>query len=166
MEEKIIIKRPPKSPGLAGVLAFFFPFGTGALYNNQVQKALIFFISFAGLVTLQTSGRGQPFLGLTLFGFLIYQIYDAVQSAKIINRRAELGGEEELLEKEEFPEPLKSGSIFWGTILMALGGILLLANFEVIDYDTLFDFWPVVVIVIGMKLIFDYFRKNKEDEGE
>ena len=50
IEEKIVVKRPPKSPGLAGVLAIFFPFGAGALYNNQFKKAAIFFFVFAGLV--------------------------------------------------------------------------------------------------------------------
>ena len=44
MEEKIIMKRPPKSPGLAGVLAFFFP-GVGALYNGQVGR---FFVHLQG----------------------------------------------------------------------------------------------------------------------
>ena len=164
MSEKIVVKRPPKSPGLAGVLTFFFPFGAGALYNGQVQKALIFFLSFAGLVTLQTTGEGQPFLGLTLAAFYFYQIYDAVMTAKAINRRAELGDEEEIEVVEEIPDMMKSGSIFWGIIIMALGGILLLANFEVISYDALFDFWPVVVIVIGLKLIMDYFKKSSNGD--
>ncbi|MCK7476602.1 MAG: hypothetical protein M0C28_02850 [Candidatus Moduliflexus flocculans] len=33
--------------------------------------------------------------------------------------------------------------------------LLILANFEIIIYDTLFDFWPVAVIVIGLKLVAD-----------
>ncbi|MFQ6038351.1 MAG: hypothetical protein ACE5LV_07020 [Candidatus Aminicenantales bacterium] len=88
MEEKVVVKKPPKSPFLAGVLAFFFPFGVGQLYNGQARKALVFFFIFAGLVTLQTTGEGQPFLGLMLGGFYIYQIFDAVQTANLINRRA------------------------------------------------------------------------------
>jgi len=49
MEDKIVVKKLPKSPGLAGVLAFFFPFGVGPLYNGQYRKALIYFFIFAGL---------------------------------------------------------------------------------------------------------------------
>jgi len=80
MEEKVIVKRPPKSPFLAGVFAFFFPFGAGQLYNNQYRKALVFFFIFAGLVTLNAQGdAGQPFLGLTLAGFYFYQLFDAYQ---------------------------------------------------------------------------------------
>lgn len=162
MEERIIVKKPPKSPGLAGVLSFFFPFGVGQLYNEQYRKALVFFLVFAGLVTLQTTGEGQPFLGLMLAGFFFYQLIESIQTAKRINRIAQHGAEQEL-EIEEFPDVIRSGSIFWGIFLMALGALLLLANFEVIDYGTLWDFWPVAVIVVGVKLVADYYTKNGEE---
>lgn len=163
MEEKVVIKKPPKSPALAGVLSFFFP-GLGALYNRQLSKGLIFIVIFAGLVTMQTSGQGQPFLGIILGGFYLYQIIDAIQTAKSINRRVLEGKGEEIEEVEEFTEAVKTGSVFWGIVLIVLGIVLLLANFEVISYDTIFDFWPVVVIVIGFKLIIDYLSKSKKEE--
>jgi TM2 domain-containing membrane protein YozV len=161
MEEKIIMRRPPKSPGLAGVLSFFFPFGTGALYNGQIRKAIIFFFTFAFLVTINSSSAdGQPFLAFMLAGLYFYQIYDAVHSARAINRKA-LNMEEEITtDIDEIPKVVQAGSVFWGIVLMILGGILLLANFEVIDYDTIWNFWPVAVILIGLKFIADYYRKN------
>ncbi len=158
MEEKVVVKRPPKSPFLAGLLAFFVP-GTGAFYNGQMMKGFVYVIVAAGLITLQTTGEGQPFLGIILGGFYIYQIIDSIQIAGAINRRA-LKIEEEEIEIDEFPQLVKSGSIFWGLVLLALGVVLLLANFEVIDYGALFDFWPVVVIVIGLKFIVDYMTKK------
>ena len=161
MEEKVILKRPPKSGFLAGLLSFIFP-GLGSLYNRQVTKGLMFMVIFAGLVTLQTSGEGQPFAALLLAGFWFYQLIDAVMTAKTINRKT-LDGDYVEETVDEFPEIVKSGSIFWGIILMAVGGILLLANFDIISYGTIFDFWPLIVIVIGIKLILDYMAKNKED---
>lgn len=158
MEEKVVVKRPPKSPFLAGLLAFFVP-GTGAFYNGQMLKGFVYVIITAGLITLQTTGEGQPFLGIILGGFYIYQIIESIQIANAINRKALKIGEEEI-EIEEFPQLVKAGSVFWGVVLLALGVILLLANFEVIDYDTLFDFWPVVVIIIGLKFIIDYITKK------
>ena len=162
-EEKYVVERTPKSPALAGILTFFFPIGTGALYNGQIKKAIFFFLAFSGLVTLQTSGRGQPFLALCLAGFCIYQIYDAVHTAKLIN----LGHLGKDIEKnagtvEEIPEPVRSGSIFWGLVLIVLGGVLLLANYQIIDYDTLFDFWPLIIIVVGFKFIVDYVSRGKK----
>lgn len=162
-EERYATKKQQKSPALAGILAFFFPIGTGALYNGQLKKALFFFLGFSGLVTLQTSGKGQPFLALLLAGFYIYQLYDAVHSAELINR-GERGKEVEPSEAlDEIPEPVRSGSIFWGIVLIILGGLLLMANYQIIDYDILFDFWPLVIIVIGVKFVLDYAAKNKKN---
>mgnify|MGYP006290253351 FL=1 len=156
-EKEVIMQRPPKSPALAGILAFFFPFGVGPLYNGQFKKAVMFFLIFSGLVTLQTTGEGQPFLGLTLGAFYIYQIFEAIQTAKLINQQAAQSGTvPQTGNLEEVPEAVKSGSIFWGLILMALGAVLILANFEIIDYGTLFDFWPLVIIVIGIKLVVEF----------
>jgi len=161
MEEKIILKRPPKSGFLAGLLSFIFP-GLGSLYNRQVTKGVMFMVIFAGLVTLQTSGEGQPFAALLLAGFWFYQLIDAVMTAKTINRKT-LDGDYVEETVDEFPEIVKSGSVFWGIIIMVIGGILLLANFDIIDYGTIFDFWPLIVIAIGVKLIMDYMAKNKEE---
>lgn len=163
MDEKVVVKRPPKSPGVAGVLAFFFPFGTGALYNGQIRKAIIFFFTFALLCTMLSADvSGELFFGLMMVGFYFYQIFDAVQTAKSINRRALDLEEEEVTDLEEIPEMVKSGSIFWGAILMLLGVILLFANFEVISYDTIGEFWPVAIIIIGIKFISDFYKKEKE----
>ncbi|UCE42081.1 MAG: hypothetical protein JSV17_03645 [Candidatus Aminicenantes bacterium] len=165
MEEKVVVKRPPKSPFLAGILAFFFPFGAGQLYNNQYRKALVFFFIFAGLVTLNSQGdTGQPFLGLTLAGFIIYQLFDAVQTSGRINRKALLG-EEDIVEAEEVPEFVKTGSIFWGIVLIALGAMLLFANFELMSYDTVFEFLiPFSILVVGVKLVVDHYSKSREEE--
>lgn len=159
VQKKLVVKKPPKSPPLAGVLAFFFP-GVGHLYNRQIAKGLIFIFIFAGLVSMQPAGEAQPFIALLLAGFYFFQLIDAIQVSKSINQRFLRGEEVEEEKVEEFPEPVKSGSVFWGIILLTLGLSLLLANFEIISYGNLFKFWPVVIIVIGVKLVLDYTSKN------
>jgi ABC-type polysaccharide/polyol phosphate export permease len=146
-----------KSPGFAGVLGMF-PFGVGALYNGQYTKALLHLVIFSGLVHMQGRGSGQPFIGLVLAGFIVYQFFDNIQSAKAINAAA--SGQAAAAD-QALPEIPSQGSIFWGVVLIALGGLLILANFEIINYDTLFDFWPVAVIVLGLKLVFDALAKSK-----
>jgi hypothetical protein len=102
-----------------------------------------------------------------LAGFIFYQIFDSVQIAKNINRRFLQQDEKVIEEIEEIPEMVKSGSIFWGAFIILLGGMLLLANFEILDYNTLWEFWPVIVIAIGIKLIAGYFvSEKKKTEGE
>jgi hypothetical protein len=164
MEEKIVIqKKPPKSPTAAGILAGLFPFGIGAMYNGLYVKGLVYLFIFAGLVTVQGHGKGQPFFGLILAGFCFYQIIESIQTASAINRRAQTGREDETVPVEaQILEPAKAGSVFWGAVLVVLGALLLLANFDVVDYDVLFDFWPLAVIGLGIKLVFDHFARAKK----
>lgn len=159
MEEKTVIQsRPPKSPAAAGILSLIFP-GTGALYNGQIAKGVFYMILFAGLITLQTHYGGQPFKAFLLAGFYIFQFIDSIQVAKAINLSG--SGAKWAAADQGVPELVPSGSIFWGTALIVLGVLLILANFEIILYDTLFDFWPVAVIVIGLKLVADSMAKSK-----
>ncbi len=160
MDEKVVIQqRPPKSPAVAGILSMF-P-GFGALYNGQITKGIFYILIFAGLISIQDSPGGQPFKAFMLVGFILFQFIDSINSAKAINLAA-AGQKVEAGAREDFvSEVVPSGSIFWGIVLIVLGSLLILANFEIILYDALFDFWPVAIIVIGIKLIADYFAKAK-----
>ena len=161
MEERIITpQRPPKSPAAAGILSAIFP-GTGALYNGQIAKGIFYMVLLAGLITIQTSYGGQPFKALLLGGFYIFQIIDSVQTASALNLKAAGQKPGEGFAGQGLPEIVPSGSIFWGIVLIVLGVVLILANFEVVSYDRLFDFWPVAVIAIGLKLVADSVAKSK-----
>ncbi len=158
MEERTVVpQRPQKSPGFAGVLGIF-PFGVGALYNGQYTKALLYLVIFAGLTSMQGHG-GQPFVGLLLAGFIVFQFFDNIQSAKVINGTAPAGDVAQPL-----PEIASSGSVFWGIVLIVLGIVLIMANFEIISYDALFDFWPIAVIVVGLKLVLDSVARSKKSQ--
>lgn len=164
MEEKAVQKPPrePKSPLLAGLLSFFFPIGIGAFYNGEIIKGFIYLVIFAGLVTTVDNAGSEPFVAILLAGFYFYQIIDSVYTARRINRRV-LGGEAAAEEEmEDVTRVVKSGSVFWGALLVVLGIIFLLGNFEIINYNRIFDFWPVVVIIIGIKLVLDHFSKNNK----
>ena len=160
VQEKLVVPKPRKSPFFAGFLSAIFPFGVGAFYNGETVKGLIYLVVLAGLVSLQDHGGSQPFAGLLLAGFYFFQIIDSVSVANRINRRAVAGGE--VAEEETLPaEAIQSGSVFWGILLILVGAVLLLGNFGVISYRAIFDFWPVVVIIIGAKLVYDYYSRNR-----
>ncbi len=164
MEEKIKIEpKSAKSPALAGILSVIFP-GTGALYNGNYLKGIVLIIIFAGLVSIQGRG-GQPFVGLLLAGFYIFQIIDAVNEAKSAKVQSEAGAGEtglqaaELSGAKETSNP--SGSISWGIILILLGGLFLLANFDIISYEAFIDYWPLILVGLGLKLVIDHFSAKK-----
>lgn len=163
MEEKIKIeKKPVKSPALAGILSVIFP-GAGALYNGNYLKGIIMIIVFAGLVSIQGRG-GQPFVALLLAGFYIFQIIDAINEAKSTriltetttaeaSSPAKTGGDNEVA--------AASGSISWGIILILLGSLFLLANFDIISYESFIDYWPLILVGLGLKLVVDHFSTKK-----
>jgi hypothetical protein len=160
MEDKtIVVQRPVKSPGFAGFLGIF-PFGVGAFYNGQRAKALLYLVVFAGLINAMDKHSSGAFVPLLFTGFIFFQFFDNIQSAKAINAAAaNLPQAAAGLETEDI---ISSGSIFWGAFLIVLGVVLILANFEVVAYDTLADFWPIAVIVIGLKLVYDSVAKSKK----
>lgn len=186
MTDKIIIQnKPPKSPAAAGILSGFFP-GAGQLYNGEGAKALLFFLIFAGCISMMPRGP-HPFLPLVFAAFYIYQIIDAVQTAKAVNLKsaeaaATAGGAPGSAPAgtpiigapggagfaasgpaatSAVPDkPAAQGSVFWGLLLMAIGAIFLLANFNIVELDQILEFWPVAVILIGLKIIFESLRKR------
>ncbi len=161
MEEKTVVTpRPRKSPGFAGFLGMF-PFGLGALYNGQITKFVLYLVVFAGLISSMDKHSSGAFVPLLFTGFIFFQFFDNIHSAKAINEAA---AGQSPTEAALLPEDIVStGSIFWGAFLIVLGIVLILVNMEVIALDTLADFWPVAVIIIGLKLVFDSVARSKKN---
>jgi TM2 domain-containing membrane protein YozV len=163
VEEKIKIeKKPVKSPALAGILSVIFP-GAGALYNGNYLKGIIMIIVFAGLVSIQGRG-GQPFVALLLAGFYIFQIIDAINEAKstrILTETTTAGASSPTKTGGDNEVAAASGSISWGIILILLGSLFLLANFDIISYESFIDYWPLILVGLGLKLVVDHFSTKK-----
>jgi cell wall-active antibiotic response 4TMS protein YvqF/B-box zinc finger protein len=150
----VIVSGGP-SPGLAGVLAGFFPFGVAPVYLGQYAKGLAHMVIFAGLIwALSTSGDSEslgPLFGIMLGFFYLYQIIDAVRSARAI----QLG--------LPAPDPFGLGKTFGGeervnisqvpigaVVLIGLGVLFLLHNMGFFRFWWVGRMWPVILIVIGV----------------
>lgn len=148
--------RPPvnagPNPTVAGILGAI-PLGLGAVYCGQYAKGL----AHLGIVVLAIVGlssdlpwQADTALGIFLGFFWVYQILDAVRTARAIQAN------------EPVPDPFGLASTF-GTgekidttkvpaaaaILIGLG-VLFLIN-TVFDFS-LHRFWPIILIVIGVWL--------------
>ena len=149
---QIVITGGP-SPGLAGVLAGFFPFGVGQVYTGQYAKGLAHLLVFTGLVwgAASTGDRYGPIFGLAIAFFYVYQIVDSVRSAHAIR----LG--------EPPPDPFGLGKTFTtgervDVQKVPLGAVILIAIGVLFLFDTLGLFpsywigrlWPVILIVLGV----------------
>ncbi|MBZ5512368.1 MAG: B-box zinc finger protein [Acidobacteriia bacterium] len=144
------------SPGLAGVLAGFFPFGVGAVYNGQYAKGLAHMLIFIALVfgASQTGDTYGPIFGLSIAFFYIYQIIDAVRSAHAIRvgqpapdpfGLAKAFGSGERVDFKQVPV----GAL----VLIGLGVLFLLNTMGLFHAYWIHRLWPLILIVIGVWLL-------------
>ncbi|RYG11138.1 MAG: hypothetical protein EOO07_21060, partial [Chitinophagaceae bacterium] len=59
---------------------------------------------------------------------------------------------------------MKLDRIIWGVLLLFIGGVILLDNFNVIEFywQNVWSFWPVFLIILGVNILFN---KNNSQTG-
>jgi hypothetical protein len=136
--------RSASSPGIAFVLGLF-P-GLGAVYNGEYNKALIHIVVFAAMIVGLSSDIGdsaEVVLSLLLSGFIIYMAFDAMRTAK-----AKSLGEAAVDPLESWSKDRPVGPI----ILIALGVLFLLNNFNWFPFYLIGRLWPLILIGVGILL--------------
>jgi len=131
-----------KSPPLAAILSFILP-GLGHLYTESYQRSAMILASF--VLGIWMVVRWWPFVFLCVF-LWFFGMFDSYREAQVINH----GGED--------PEPAaldrSRGGFFFGAFLVTGGGILLLDNLGLINFDWFFrDWWPLLVVAAGLYFI-------------
>jgi TM2 domain-containing membrane protein YozV len=144
------IGRPEDKSPLIALLLGLMP-GVGAAYNGQNIKALTHFLAVAGLWSLaDIFDRLEIIFGLGGAGFYIYSIYDAFQSAQRLRRGEDISGQDESLKTF-----LQQRMNLFGVLLIGVGALAML-NFWI---PTLIQrIWPILLIVAGAYLVWDYYR--------
>jgi hypothetical protein len=147
-----------KNPALAAFLAIF-P-GMGAIYNGNIIKGIAYMLIFAVLIVL-TDNANEPdavVFGLLIAGFFIFQIIDSYNEAGKINQNI-LAEENPASQKEDL-------SLFSAITVLAIGIVFQLANFDLLTYRQVTRLWPLVLIVFGIKIVYDYFKKEEKKNGK
>src|SRR5258708_21654047 len=144
------------NPALAGILAGFFPFGVGAVYCGQYAKGLahliIFVLLIVGVSNAHSDAMGTAF-GIGIAAFVLYQLIDAIKSAKAIQAGQPapdpfgLGTMFSVGDRPDFTGGVPTGAL----VLIGLGVLFLLHNLNIwfLEVDTL---WPVLLIGLGLWL--------------
>jgi len=141
------------SPGVAFFLGLF-P-GLGAVYNGEYNKALIHIVVFAAMIVGLSSDPGDGgalTLSLLLAGFVLYMAFDAMRTAK-----AKSLGESTTDPLEAWSKNRPVGPI----ILIALGVLFLLNNFDWFPFHFIWRLWPLILIGVGILL----FRNRLSDRS-
>jgi hypothetical protein len=114
-----------------------------AARKAYVTKGFLYALMTVGLIYLANHADG-PF-GLLIPIFWVYVMLDAHRSAVETNRVIEAGEKDPPRAMDETP--------WLGWSAVGLGALLLLNNLFDLDFDWLWRFWPVALILVGVKLI-------------
>lgn len=133
------------NPGLAATLGII-P-GLGAVYNGEYVKALIHVLLFAGLIAVMASDPNSSTLAFVIVAFIALCFYMPVDAYRVARARRMGEPEPGLLTERGNRRPV--GAI----VLIVIGVLILLRNFDVFDLDWLQKAWPVGVIALGVWLV-------------
>jgi len=137
----------PNPMGPSPFLAFFLGFlpGLGAFYNEQYGKGMIhlalFLVMFIAGVNGAVEGGALAALWICIGALWIYMPIDAFRNA-----RAKQAGVAISDPLEEFSKGRPIGPIF----LIGVGVLLLLNNFDWFPWYRVREFWPLVLIALGV----------------
>ena len=149
---------PPVAPPAIGpnpVLAFFLGFlpGLGAFYNEQYGKGMIhlaiFLLLFITGVNGLDNGGAEAALWICISALWIYMPIDALRTAQ-----AKRAGQTLADPLDSFSKQRPVGPI----ILIGVGLLLLLNNFEWFQWYRIARFWPLILIAVGILM----FRNRME----
>jgi TM2 domain-containing membrane protein YozV len=137
----------PPGVGPSPVLAFFLGFlpGLGAFYNEQYGKGVIHLAIFLFLFIIGVdgglNGGAEAALWICLAALWVYMPIDAYRTAK-----ARLAGQALSDPLETFSKGRPIGPI----LIIGVGILLLLHNFDWFPFWRLQQFWPVILILVGV----------------
>ncbi len=139
------------SPALAFILGFI-P-GVGAIYNGQYAKGLVHAVVFGLLVTILNSGHVgnfEPLFGIFLAIWVFYMAFEAHHTAA---KRRSGESVDELSSLMNIPS--NAGGVPVGpVILIGLGVLLLLDTLDLISFDRIARFWPLLLIAGGAYMLY------------
>jgi TM2 domain-containing membrane protein YozV len=147
-----------KNPSLAAFLAIF-P-GMGSIYNGNIVKGITYMLIFIILIVLTDNAQDPDaaIFGLMIGGFFIFQIIDSYNEATKINQNA-LNEQNPSSDKEDL-------SLFSAIIVLVIGIVFQLVNFDLITFRQVTRLWPLVLIIFGIKIVCDYFKREENKNGK
>jgi hypothetical protein len=143
--------QPDISPGLAFFLGWI-P-GVGAIYNAQYAKGLVHAIIWGVLVSLANSGasRGlEPIFGILIAVWMFYMAFEAYHTA----RKRKFGEPVDEYSSLLYIHGKQTNAPVAAIALIALGVLLLLHTLNLLDFEYVARYWPVLLIAAGAYLLY------------
>ena len=140
---------PGVSPGLAAFLGLI-P-GVGAIYNGQYAKGLVHAVVFGLIISIMHADRGdsEPMLGFLMVAWIFYMIFEAYHTARKRMLGEPIDEFSSLINMRKGAGQFPTGAV----LLIVLGVVLLLNTLEILDFRYLARYWPVVLILAGVYML-------------
>jgi hypothetical protein len=141
------------NPTAAGILAGLFPFGVGAVYTGQYAKGLAHLGIFVLLIVMESSDVPwymHMFLGIGIAFFIVYQIADAVRTARALQTGQPAPDPFGLGQVFSTGKKVDTGKIPFGAVVLIGLGVLFLLQ-TTMDFS-IGHLWPLILIGLGVWL--------------
>jgi hypothetical protein len=154
------------NPAVAGILAGFFPFGVGAVYCSQYAKGLAHLLIFVMLIFASDhAGNWDWIFGLGIAFFYVYQIIDAVRTARALQEGQPAPDPMGLGQTFSMGEKFDAGKVPVGAIVLIGLGILFLLHTMRIFETGLDRLWPVILIFLGGWMFYRNYERSRQSCG-
>jgi len=140
---------PGVSPGLAAFLGII-P-GVGAIYNGQYAKGLVHAVIFGMIISVINAERGEsmPMLAFLFIAWIFYMIFEAYHTARKRMLGEPVDEFSSLINSRQGAGQFPTGAV----LLIVLGVVLLLNTLDILDFRYLARYWPVVLILAGVYML-------------
>jgi TM2 domain-containing membrane protein YozV len=159
----------PPSYALSNVspaLAFFLGLipGVGAIYNGQYAKGLVHALIVGLMISILSSGAVgglEPVFGILLMVWWFYMAMEAYHTARKRQAGEPVDEYSSLIEFRSHKGQVPVA----GITLIVLGIVLLLHTLNLLDFEYIARYWPVLLIVGGVYLLWGrFFGESAESE--
>jgi Domain of unknown function (DUF5668)/B-box zinc finger len=164
------VPRPVSSsgpnPAVAGILAGFFPFGVGAVYCSQYAKGLAHLLIFVMLIFASDhAGNWDWIFGLGIAFFYVYQIIDAVRTARALQEGQPAPDPMGLGQTFSMGEKFDAGKVPVGAIVLIGLGLLFLLHTMRIFETGLDRLWPLILVFLGAWMFYRNYERARQSCG-
>ncbi len=119
------------------------------------------FVFFIYLLDSNFPTYETVFIALAFVGFYLYTIIDSYKVATTKFSVKESKGETEQRKQEDLSE--LNDPILSITVIL-FGFLFLFINLDIIDWETVRLYWPLLLIIAGIKLIYNFTKKEEKHE--
>ena len=150
-------------PGLAFALGWI-P-GVGAIYNGQYAKGLIHAVVWGMLMSIATSDAVHsmgPVFGMLVTAWWAYMVFEAYRTAQKLQRGEPVDEYSSVLQLRGGPGRFPVAAV----ALIVLGVLLLLHTLDLVNFERIVRYWPVLLIAAGAYMLWSRFAGQEPAPGE